>query len=615
MGRVGVDIYPLQVGVPLRGGRRRSASTSAAAPTNVAVAAARLRPPQRGHHPHRRRPVRRVTCTTRCAASAWTTASSPPCRACRRRSRSARSSRPTTSRSTSTAARRPPTCEIRRRRAGPRRDPRGRHLLGDRHRPVARSPAAARTLAALRGPRPSAASRSSTSTTGRCSGRPARRRRALIAAALPHVTVAVGNLDECEIAVGEREPHARPPRRCSTAGVELAVVKQGPQGRARPSTATEIGRGAAGAGRGRQRPRRRRRLRRRAVPRPAGRLDAGADRCGSPTPPGRSSPSRLACADAMPTADEVEALLAGRPSMREPSGSHELVETRVRRPERDRRGGAPRGRRRASLLGEHGRLMIVAADHPARGALRRRRPTAGHGRPRRPAATGSCLALSRPGVDGVLGTADILEDLLLLGALDGKVVIGSMNRGGLAGTVVRDRRPLHRLRRRRRSRPAGLRGRQDAAAHRPRRPGHRSPRCEACAHGGRRAGRARADGDGRAVHLPPGRRAGPQRPHRRGRDPRRRRSPPGSARTSAYTWLKVPVVEDMERGDGGHHAAGAAARRRGRPTTRTPRTRSWRKALALPTVQGLVSAGRCSTRPTATSPRPSTPRWGCCERP
>ena len=44
-----------------------------------------------------------------------------------------------------------------------------------------------------------------------------------------------------------------------------------------------------------------------------------------------------------------------------------------------------------------------------------------------------CLALSRPGVDGVLATADILDDLLLLGALDGKVVMGSMNRGGLQG--------------------------------------------------------------------------------------------------------------------------------------------------------------------------------------
>jgi hypothetical protein len=44
-----------------------------------------------------------------------------------------------------------------------------------------------------------------------------------------------------------------------------------------------------------------------------------------------------------------------------------------------------------------------------------------------------CLALSRPGVDGVLATADILDDLLLLGALDHKVVMGSMNRGGLQG--------------------------------------------------------------------------------------------------------------------------------------------------------------------------------------
>jgi hypothetical protein len=44
-------------------------------------------------------------------------------------------------------------------------------------------------------------------------------------------------------------------------------------------------------------------------------------------------------------------------------------------------------------------------------------------------------ALSRPGVDGVLGTPDILDDLLLMGALEGKVVIGSMNRGGLQGSV------------------------------------------------------------------------------------------------------------------------------------------------------------------------------------
>ncbi len=44
-------------------------------------------------------------------------------------------------------------------------------------------------------------------------------------------------------------------------------------------------------------------------------------------------------------------------------------------------------------------------------------------------------ALGRPGVDGVLGTPDILDDLLLMGALDDKVVVGSMNRGGLQGAA------------------------------------------------------------------------------------------------------------------------------------------------------------------------------------
>jgi hypothetical protein len=43
-------------------------------------------------------------------------------------------------------------------------------------------------------------------------------------------------------------------------------------------------------------------------------------------------------------------------------------------------------------------------------------------------------AVEAGGQLGVLGTPDIVEDLLLLGALDDKVVIGSMNRGGLAGT-------------------------------------------------------------------------------------------------------------------------------------------------------------------------------------
>jgi hypothetical protein len=43
-------------------------------------------------------------------------------------------------------------------------------------------------------------------------------------------------------------------------------------------------------------------------------------------------------------------------------------------------------------------------------------------------------ALGRPGVDGLLATADIAEDLLLLGALEDKIVVASMNRGGLVGS-------------------------------------------------------------------------------------------------------------------------------------------------------------------------------------
>ncbi|MDE1558245.1 aldolase [Actinotignum timonense] len=46
-----------------------------------------------------------------------------------------------------------------------------------------------------------------------------------------------------------------------------------------------------------------------------------------------------------------------------------------------------------------------------------------------------CDALAVPGVSGLLGTADIIEDLALLRALDGKWVYGSMNRAGLAGAA------------------------------------------------------------------------------------------------------------------------------------------------------------------------------------
>jgi hypothetical protein len=88
----------------------------------------------------------------------------------------------------------------------------------------------------------------------------------------------------------------------------------------------------------------------------------------------------------------------------------------------------------SGLAGSTGRLFIVAADHTARGALRAGEDAMAMA-DRFRLLDRLMTALSRPGVDGVLGTADILEDLLLLGALEGKVVVGSMNRGGLVGTA------------------------------------------------------------------------------------------------------------------------------------------------------------------------------------
>jgi hypothetical protein len=110
-----------------------------------------------------------------------------------------------------------------------------------------------------------------------------------------------------------------------------------------------------------------------------------------------------------------------------------LIQTRVERP--GAIAGAAAGRTRAaSLVGSHGKLMMIAADHPARGALRAGDDALAMA-DRVDLLDRLCLALSRPGVNGVLGTPDVLEDLLLLGALEGKVVVGSMNRGGLAGTA------------------------------------------------------------------------------------------------------------------------------------------------------------------------------------
>jgi hypothetical protein len=219
----------------------------------------------------------------------------------------------------------------------------------------------------------------------------------------------------------------------------------------------------------------------------------------------------------------------------------QILQTRVERPGRIAELFAVR-RQPEGLTGETGRLMLVAADHTARGALRAGADAlamADRGR----LLDRLAVALSRPGVDGVLGTPDVLEDLLLMGALEGKVAIGSMNRGGLAGTVfeVDDRFTAYDAEAVAR---AGLQGGKMLLRIDPEDPATAAT-LEACAtavgalagHGlmamvepflaHRVDGRLRNDLSTESVV-------------------RSATVAAGLAWTSAHTWLKLPVIEDME---------------------------------------------------------------------
>lgn len=259
-----------------------------------------------------------------------------------------------------------------------------------------------------------------------------------------------------------------------------------------------------------------------------------------------------------------------------------LVETRVHRPQAIAEAAARRRPAVADPSG-HGKLMIIAADHPARGALRAGdQPFAmGH---RADLLDRLCLALSRPGVNGVLGTPDILEDLLLLGALDEKMVIGSMNRGGLAGTTfeIDDRFTAY-----------------DAASI-----------AAAGFDGGKMLIRIDPDDPATVRTLDACSTAvselaaqkliamvEPFISRRRDGKVRNDLSPEammraitvasGLGNTSAYTWLKVPYVDDMERVMA---ASTLPALILGGEVARDQSAvmASWRKTLELPTVRGFV---------------------------
>jgi hypothetical protein len=261
----------------------------------------------------------------------------------------------------------------------------------------------------------------------------------------------------------------------------------------------------------------------------------------------------------------------------------ELTEIRVRHPER--LAEAWQQRRTRALVGDDGRLLIVAADHPARGALGVRGDRMAMAS--RPDLIARLMtALERPGVDGVLATPDILEDLLLLGALEGKVVIGSMNRGGLQGAAfeVDDRFTAYRtadeiaarrldggkmLTRIDLGDPGTVSTLESSAAAVTGLAEHKlmamvEPFWSTRTEDGRMTNLLDPDSVIKSIHIA---------------------SALGA--TSAYTWLKLPVVDELDRV---MEATTLPTLLLGGDPTVAPEATyaSWGKALSLPSVRGLV---------------------------
>jgi DhnA family fructose-bisphosphate aldolase class Ia len=229
-----------------------------------------------------------------------------------------------------------------------------------------------------------------------------------------------------------------------------------------------------------------------------------------------------------------------------------------------------------------GRLMIVAADHPARGALAvGARPTAMNNRV--DLLDRLRAALADPGVDGVLATSDILDDLVLLGALEDKVVFSSFNRGGLAGSVFE------------------LDDRMTAAT--------AASTAAARMNGGKMLCRIDLDDPGTVNTMTACAQAidelaaygliamvEPFMSSRANGKVRNDLSPDaviksihigqGLGSTSAYTWMKLPVVDEMDRVM--EATTMPTLLLGGDPTDADEAFASWEKALGLPSVRGLI---------------------------
>ena len=274
-------------------------------------------------------------------------------------------------------------------------------------------------------------------------------------------------------------------------------------------------------------------------------------------------------------------------------GGDSLLEkiTKIRRDQPDKIADALRGRRRRALLSSQGTIFLVAADHPARGVLKAGADSvamADRGELLRRLQT----ALGRPGVDGVMATPDVVEDLALLGALDGKVVFGSMNRGGLGGSVFEldDRMTAYDAESIRASGLDGgklmVRVADDDVS---------SLDTMVAAAGAINA--LAAHSLVAMVEVFASRRDGAKAVNLDDADSLIRAVAvvQGLGHTSAYTWLKLPVVDDLERLL--RSTSLPVVLLGGDPGSDADRTyRRWEKAMAWPQVIGLV-AGRAILYP------------------
>jgi hypothetical protein len=236
------------------------------------------------------------------------------------------------------------------------------------------------------------------------------------------------------------------------------------------------------------------------------------------------------------------------------------------------------------LLANDGKTFIIAIDHPARGMV------GVSGQPfvmanRRDVLERTMTALADPGVDGVMATPDIIDELALLGALDGKVAIGSMNRGGLMGSVweLDDQLTGHTV-------PSiveqGLDGakmllRIDLADERSR------PTIEACA--GWITALAAAGKLAMLEPLPYTTGAGGQKVLDTDDDALVKCVGIASAlgASSAYTWLKLPATAQVERVMAATSLPGLILGGAPGPDPATAFD-EWRRAMVVPNVRGLV---------------------------